>query len=98
MIPIKASAIIKGINHSGFTPVSSLSRKILENAGLIIPIRLEIILVSITKATATAEPFILSLAKDIIDLGLPEGSKLSPGSNIRQIPVKDSSKTFIETV
>ena len=54
--------------------------------------------VNMTKATATPEPFILSIEKANIDFGCPEGSKFSPGSKIKQMPVKDSSKVFIETV
>ena len=93
-----ASEQIKGINHSGFCPVRSLSINIREKAGLIIPISDIATVVTTVNTTATPAPRIFSLEKDIILLGLPPGSKLSEGSNIRQIPVNDLSKFSIDTL
>ena len=53
---------MKGVSHSGFRPVSSRSRKVRAKAGLIMPIREEMVVVRITKATATPDPFSRSLA------------------------------------
>ena len=92
------SAQINGINQSGFCPVSNRSMKIREKAGLMIPMSEVITVVIIVNATATPAPRIFSLAKVIILLGLPPGSKESPGSNIRQMPVKELSKVSIGTL
>ena len=88
---------INGKNHSGFSPVSSLSRKTRENAGVIIPNRAVISIVSATNTIAVLASFSRFFANFSMLLGAPPGSKLSEGSNIRQIPVKDLSNTSIGT-
>ena len=50
-----------------------------------------------TNTIAASAPFSLFLAKPRMLLGFPSGWKFSPGENMRQIPVKDSSNSFIET-
>lgn len=50
------------MNQSGFSPVSSRSRKTRENAGFIMPMRAEITVVSVTKATAAPAPRSLAAA------------------------------------
>ena len=52
---------------------------------------------AIQKAIAVPAPFSLLAAKDRTLLGFPDGSKSSPGENMRQIPVKDSSNSFMGT-
>ena len=53
---------------------------------------------AITNATAVPAPLSLLRAKLTTLFGLPPGSKSSPGSNIRHIPVKALSNAFIDTV
>ena len=53
---------INGVSHSGFFPVSSLSRKVRLKPGLMSPISEETVVVSTTKATAVPEPLRRSLA------------------------------------
>ena len=93
-----ASAHINGMNQSGFCPVSNRSIKMRENAGSIIPMSEAITVVITVNATATPAPFIFALANASMLLGLPLGSNVSDGSNIKQIPVKDLSKVSIGTV
>ena len=95
---IPARAIINGVSHSGFSFVNSLSRKIRENAGVIMPRRDEITEVRITNTIAVLAPTSLFFAYFSIDCGLPSGKKLSSGSKNRQTPVNESSKTLIGTV
>ena len=85
------------MNHSGFAPVSSLSRKILENAGYIIPISDEIKVVRITNVIAAPAPFNPYFANETTLYGLKHGSKFSDGSNIRQMPVNELSNVSIDT-
>ena len=63
-----------------------------------IPISEAITVVITVKATASPVPFMRWRAKASTLLGFPPGSKFSPGSNIRQMPVKDLSKTSMGTV
>ena len=59
----------------------------------------EAITVVITvNATAVPAPFSFSIAKAQTLLGFPPGTKLSVGSNIKQIPVKALSKASIGIV
>ena len=54
--------------------------------------------VSTTKAIAAPAPASRLRANARTDRGLPPGSKLSFGSNIRQMPVNDLSKVSMETL
>ena len=63
-----------------------------------IPMSEVITVVIIVNATATPAPRIFSFAKATMLLGLPPGSKVSLGSNIRQMPVKELSKVSIGTL
>ena len=61
------------------------------------PIRAEISVVSTTNATAAFAPFRRLMAKEKTLFCLPDGTNVSFGSNIRQIPVKALSKASIDT-
>ena len=52
----------KGISHSGFRPVSSRSRKVLLNTGVMRLISAVIVVVRITKTVAAPVPFSRSFA------------------------------------
>ena len=54
-------------------------------------------MVSTTNTIAVSAPLSLLAAKASTLLGFPEGSNFSPGENIRQIPVKDSSNSSMVT-
>ena len=92
-----ASASVKDISHSGFSPVSSRSRKIRENAGVTMPSSDEMTVVNVTKAIAVPAPTSRFFAYCSMDCGLPSGVKPSAGSKNRQMPVKESSKVCIGT-
>ena len=53
--------------------------------------------VSTTNAIAAPAPFKRFFANESTLFGFPPGSKLSDGSNIRQIPVNDLSNVSIGT-
>ena len=57
-----AIAPVNGSSHSGFFPVSSRSRKIRLNTGLMSPIIEEIVVVSTTNMIAVRVPLSFSLA------------------------------------
>ena len=59
---ITQNSSIKGVSHSGLLPLSRRSRKVREKAGLIMPTREEMVVVSTTKATAVPDPLSRSLA------------------------------------
>ena len=62
MTLIPTSAIVNGVSHSGFSFVSSRSRKMRENAGVITPSKEEMTVVSVTKAIALPAPTSLFFA------------------------------------
>ena len=62
-----------------------------------IPISDVITVVKITNAIAAPAPFKRFFANETTLFGLPPGSKLSDGSNIKQIPVNDLSNVSIGT-
>ena len=82
-----AMMAMKGPNHSGFCPVSSLSEKTLVMPGVIRPVSEEITVEITTSAKAAPQPASFRLAKRQMLFGLPDGSKLSPGQKFRQVPV-----------
>ena len=65
---------------------------------MITPISAEMRVVNTTKATATFAPLNRFTAKERTLFLFPEGTKLSLGSNIRQMPVNDLSNVSIDTV
>ena len=71
---------------------------ILENTGLIIPIREEMIPVMMTNAMAGPHPSSLFRANSRVDFCLPSGTKLSEGENNMQMPVNFSSNYSMDTV
>ena len=89
---------VNGRSHAGFCPVSSWSRNTREKPELMMPISEPMASVSTTKASATPMPRIRFLAKPMTLARLPPGSKFSPVSNIRQMPVNALSNSSIVTL
>ena len=81
--------MMKGINQSGARPVSSSSKNSRDMTGLMMLNRKPITVVSMTKATAGPAPRRRFLAKATVLFLRPEGTKFSPGSKVRQRPVKE---------
>ena len=97
-IDITDKEAIKGMNHRGLLPVKILSKKILEYPDSMIPDMAIITDVITENAIACPVPSNLSLIKEDILKGEPEGSKSSEGSNIRTTPVKPSSNLSMDIV
>ena len=94
----KTSPIKKGLIQPLLSPTISLSKNIREYPALKIAVKDAMIVVSVTKETATELPSRCFLIYPNMLFRLPPVSKFSPGSIIRTTPVKASSKRSLETM
>ena len=84
---------VKGMSQSRLIPERSLSMKMPDITGLMIPNIYEIIVVSITKATAAPAPIRRFLANSTVLFLFPLGLKSGPGTGTTVTPVKDLSNS-----